>query len=273
MNKADGRRSMNQTVKRCSSLILCFLLLFCSGCRKQPAVQQESTGQEGREEETMAELKVLSKEQAQIIAEQYLQETYNENYQVSLPFRTEDGNYKAEARAVKNKKNRLQVKIYVSSGMCRDDGCVSIVENALTETVKAQLNQLWPANRFELSCQLRNKVSEQEWKADSEAEKILEKEDMQCQLYLLILEDQPDQRQEAEKIKQLIDSDCMKNLHLNLDVYYAAEDVFAQSCAQMDQNQAIRNTICDTRFSNYVTVNAYTNTSIGLEEIIHGFIR
>lgn len=255
-------------------IIICSLvMLFCSGCGNKTASQKETDNETGKEEETMGNLMILSKEQAQETIERYLQEKYGETYQVSLPFITEDGNYAAEASIEDDPDRTFQVKVDSSSGICRDSRCINTVESGIREALEKEIAGLWDKYSFEVSCSLSTGVSKQEWNPDASPEDILKQEEVQCQLYLLLQADLPDKKQESELLKKLIDSDCLKNLHLNLDCYYVSDRIFDTACEEMDEGKTMPDTSCDSEFNNYVNVNWYTRFAIEPEEIINGFIR
>lgn len=255
-------------------IIVCsFVMLFCPGCGNRNTLQNESGNETGKEEETMGNLMILSKEQAQETIELYLQEKYKETYRVSLPFITEDGNYAAEVFIEGNADKTFQVKVDRSSGICRDSRCIKIVESGIREALEKEIDGLWDSCCFEVSCSLSTGVSKQEWDSDASPEDILKQEEVQCQLYLLIQSDQPDKEQEAKLLKKLIDSDCLKNLHLNLDCYYVSDMIFDAACEEIKEGKSIPDTACDSDFINFVNVNWYTRFVIEPEEIIDGFIR
>lgn len=255
-------------------IIICSLvMLFCSGCGNMAASGNESDNASGKEEETMGNLMILSKEQAQETIERYLQGKYGETYRVSLPFITEDGNYAAEASIEDDPDGTIQVKVDSSSGVCRDSRCVKTVESGIREALEKEIAGLWDKYSLEVYCSLSTGVSKQEWNMDASPEDILEQEEVQCQLYLMLQSEQPDKEQESERLKKLIDSDCLKNLHLNLDCYYASDRIFDIACEEMDEGKSMPDTSCDSEFANYVNVNWYTRFAIEPEEIINGFIR
>lgn len=253
-------------------LICSLVMLFCSGCGNMAASWKESDNETGKEE-TMGNLMILSKEQAQETIECYLQEKYGETYQVSLPFITEDGNYMTKVFIEGDPDETIQVKVDSFSGVCRDSRCVKTVEFSIREALEKEIDGLWDNYSLEVSCSLSTDVSKQEWNMDSSPEDILEQEEVQCQLYLMLQSEQPDKEQESELLKKLIDSDCLKNLHLNLDCYYVSDRIFNTACEEMDEGKSMPDTSCDSEFANYVNVNWYTRFAIESEEIINGFIR
>lgn len=248
-------------------------MLFCSGCGNRAASEAGINQETGKEEETMGDLMILSKEQAREVIECYLQEKYGGTYQVSLPCVTEDGNYAAEALMEGNPDNRIQVKVQSASGVCRDSRCAQIVENNVRENLEKAISGIWDKYKFQLFCSLSTGVSRQDWNLDASPEDILQQEEVQCQLYLLIQEEQSEKEKQADLLKQLLDLDCLKNMHLNLDVYYVTDRVFNAACEEINEGKSMPDTSCDSDFINFVNVNWYTRFEIEPEEIINGFTR
>ena len=167
---------------------------------------------------------ITSKEQAREEMEKFLLEKYDVSYDVSLPSRTDNGDFSAHYY---NPYDNI-VEINVETGECRDSGIRFIVEDYLKEKLEPIINSNWNENMQEFSISFINDVPSKDWSVDSSSLDIIETESMSFTTVILVNAGSIDESVEASKVKQLLDLEELSNLNIILEIYYANNEEYQQ---------------------------------------------
>lgn len=167
---------------------------------------------------------ITSKEQAREEMEKFLLEKYGVSYDVSLPSRTDNGDFSAHYY---NPYDNI-VEINVETGECRDSGIRFIVEDYLKEKLEPIINSNWNENMQEFSISFINDVPSKDWSVDSSPLDIIETESMNFTTVILVNTGSIDKSVEASKVKQLLDLEELSNFNIILGIYYANNEEYQQ---------------------------------------------
>ena len=180
----------------------------------------------GNEENSykIRELVITDREQAREEMEKYLLEKYGKSYEVSLPARTDTGNFHAYFY------NPLEnmVEIDVETGKCKDSGIKFIVEDYLKERLEPIINNSWNENMHELANYFFYDVPSKDWPIDSNPLDIIEVEYMQFVTVIVVNTESIDKNVEANKVKQFLDLDELYKFKISLEIYYVNNEQYQQ---------------------------------------------
>ena len=180
----------------------------------------------GNEENSykIRELVITDREQAREEMEKYLLEKYGKSYEVSLPARTDTGNFHAYFY------NPLEnmVEIDVETGKCKDSGIKFIVEDYLKEKIEPIINNNWNDNISDFSVHFFYDVPSKNWPIDSNPLDIIEVEYMQFAPVIVVNTESIDKNVEANKVKQLLDLENLYNFNISLTIFYVNNEQYQQ---------------------------------------------
>ncbi len=180
----------------------------------------------GNEENSykIRELVITDREQAREEMEKYLLEKYGKSYEVSLPARTDTGNFHAYFY------NPLEnmVEIDVETGKCKDSGIKFIVEDYLKEKIEPIINNNWNDNISDFSVYFLYDVPSKNWPVDSNPLDIIEVEYMQFAPVIVVNTESIDKNVEANKVKQLLDLENLYNFNISLTIFYVNNEQYQQ---------------------------------------------
>lgn len=167
---------------------------------------------------------ITNREQAREEMEKYLLKKYGKSYEVSLPSRTEVGEFYAYFY---NPYENI-VEINVETGKCRDSGIKSIVEDYLKEKLEPIINNSWNENMHELANYFFYDVPSKDWPVDSNPLDIIEVEYMQFVTVIVVNTESIDKNFEANKVKQFLDLDELYKFKISLEIYYVNNEQYQQ---------------------------------------------
>lgn len=213
---------------------------------------------------------IKDREQAREEMEEYLLEKYGESVEVSLPFRSEDGNFQAY---VYNPFSYM-IEIDVETGKCKDGRVKSIVEDYLKEKVEPIINNDWNDNILDISVQFFDDVPSKDWPVNSDPLDIIDEERMNLGLIIVVNAESIDKNVEASKVKQLIDLEELYSFNITCEVYYVNNEVY-QQIGQTYQNstsdEQLLMSIGDNYYNKLVVRYNPCKEEITTEEIIEDF--
>ena len=167
---------------------------------------------------------ITSKEQAREEMEKFLLEKYDVSYDVSLPSRTDNGDFSAHYY---NPYDNI-VEINVETGECRDSGIRFIVEDYLKEKLEPIINSNWNENMQEFSISFINDVPSKDWSVDSSSLDIIETESMSFTTVILVNTGSIDESVEASKVKKPLDLEELYKFKISLEIYYVNNEQYQQ---------------------------------------------
>ena len=167
---------------------------------------------------------ITSKEQAREEMEKYLLKKYGKSYEVSLPSRTEVGEFYAYFY---NPYENI-VEINAETGKCRDSGIKSIVEDYLKEKLEPIINNSWNENIHEFANYFFYDVPSKDWPVDSNPLDIIEVEYMQFVTVIVVNTESINKNVEANKVKQFLDLEELYKFNISLEIYYVNNEQYQQ---------------------------------------------
>ena len=246
--------------------------LCCTGC--SAAFANLADARKDKDDDLVKEQTITSREQAREIMEDYLQEKYQNSYEVQLPHRNDTGDFQAQAYPGEDVNRGIYVTIDIETGECRDSGCLDLVEKYVEKDLKEVQEAEWEKGRIQILCSFWDDVPEQEWGTDADPREIVQDENVHCQIFLMIPYEEPDKEQEAERISRLISDGCLNGMRITLEGYYVDDAVYVSSEEQLADGRAMMLADCGESYENKVTVRWNSGDEpLDSEEIISGFNR
>lgn len=215
---------------------------------------------------------VKDREEAREIMEEFLLEKYGESYEVSLPARTDSGDFHAYFYDPLEK----VVEVDVETGECRDSKTADIVLDYLEENIESKINDNWLDNMSEFAVNFVSSVPSKNWPVDSDPLDIIAEENMYFTLIILVNTDSIDKLSEVEKVKAILNLEEFANFDMTLDIYYVNNESY-QKIIQTYQNSTNNDkrlylSIDDSSYYNRLTVRYNYDHEITSEEILEDFV-
>ncbi len=227
-------------------------------------------GNSSYESPNIRDVVITSKEQAREEMEKFLFEKYGEKVEVSLPFRSENGNFQAYVSSPFS----YVVEIDVETGKCKDGRVKSIVEDYLKEKIDPLIDNDWNEYIEELDIYFENDVPSKDWSVDSYPLDIIEEERMDLGVIIVVNEESIDKNMEASKVKQLVDLEQLYNFNITFEIYYANNEGYQQIDQQYQNSTGDKKlllSIEDNYYNKLIVRHNSSNEEITVEEIIEGF--
>ncbi len=258
-----------KVIRYFGTFVIVFIISFVAIIMLWPESSDESTSTNNS---SIKKAVITSREQAREEMEKFLLEKYGVEYNVSLPARTDIGDFHAYFF------NPIQnyVEINVETGECKDSGINFIVKDYLEEKIEPIINSNWNENIQEDSVYFFDDVPSIDWPVDSNPLDIIDKERMRFELVVVVNTESIDKSVEAAKVKQLIDLEELYNFDITFHFFYANNEEYKQIEQTFKNNTThtdieLLMSIGDNYYNKLVIIHTPSKREITTDEIINFF--